>query len=178
MAAYRAISSISIRWQRGTKLVAGLHPKDLSFHSFGAFAEAVNLKSCRRETLRRLYSTFARGGPGVGLLLLRLAAGITAGVRGVEGLHFASATEQSILNVVVIVDGILLAVGLWTPISGLLTGAFGAWYAVSRADHMWPGILLASVGAALALLGPGAWSIDARLFGWKRIDVRDRTKGD
>jgi putative oxidoreductase len=35
--------------------------------------------------------------------------------------------------------------------------------------------LLAAIGAALALLGPGAWSVDARLFGWRRIDVRDRT---
>jgi hypothetical protein len=25
----------------------------------------------------------------------------------------------------------------------------------------------------LALLGPGAWSIDARLFGWRRIDVQN-----
>jgi hypothetical protein len=35
--------------------------------------------------------------------------------------------------------------------------------------------LLAAIGAALGLLGPGAWSVDARLFGWRRIDVRNRT---
>ena len=28
-----------------------------------------------------------------------------------------------------------------------------------------------AMGAALELVGPGAWSVDARLFGWKRIDV-------
>jgi hypothetical protein len=27
------------------------------------------------------------------------------------------------------------------------------------------------IGLSLAMLGPGAWSIDARLFGRKRIDV-------
>jgi putative oxidoreductase len=33
---------------------------------------------------------------------------------------------------------------------------------------------LGALGAALALLGPGAWSVDARLFGWKRLDIRSR----
>jgi hypothetical protein len=34
-------------------------------------------------------------------------------------------------------------------------------------------VLLAALAAALALLGPGAWSIDARLFGWRRVEVRN-----
>jgi len=33
---------------------------------------------------------------------------------------------------------------------------------------------MATIGAALALVGPGAWSLDWRLFGWKQIDIRDR----
>jgi hypothetical protein len=36
--------------------------------------------------------------------------------------------------------------------------------------------LLAGLGAALALLGPGAWSVDARLYGWKRIEIRRPAK--
>jgi len=32
-------------------------------------------------------------------------------------------------------------------------------------------IMLATIGASLALLGPGAWSIDARLYGRRRIDI-------
>jgi hypothetical protein len=35
-------------------------------------------------------------------------------------------------------------------------------------------ILLGTLGAALALLGPGGWSADARLFGWKRVELPDR----
>jgi uncharacterized membrane protein YphA (DoxX/SURF4 family) len=35
-------------------------------------------------------------------------------------------------------------------------------------------LLLGAVGIALALLGPGAWSLDARLFGWKQIEIPHR----
>jgi hypothetical protein len=34
-------------------------------------------------------------------------------------------------------------------------------------------VLLATVGAALAALGPGAHSIDARLYGRKRIEMQN-----
>lgn len=42
----------------------------------------------------------------------------------------------------------------------------------SQNHDPWVGVLLASLGVALALLGPGAWSVDARLYGWKRIEIR------
>jgi hypothetical protein len=41
----------------------------------------------------------------------------------------------------------------------------------SHSDDPWIPIMLAALGAALAMVGPGAWSIDARLFGRKRIDM-------
>jgi uncharacterized membrane protein YphA (DoxX/SURF4 family) len=40
----------------------------------------------------------------------------------------------------------------------------------------WIHVFLAAIAASMAMLGPGAWSIDARLFGRKRIDI-DRTRG-
>ena len=32
----------------------------------------------------------------------------------------------------------------------------------------------ATIGGALAKLGPGRWSLDVRLFGWKRIEAPPR----
>jgi len=65
--------------------------------------------------------------------------------------------------------GLLLCAGLWTPIAGAVLSIFALWSAFSGTGDTWAQILLASVGAALAMLGPGAWSIDARLFGRKRL---------
>jgi uncharacterized membrane protein YphA (DoxX/SURF4 family) len=70
--------------------------------------------------------------------------------------------------------GVLLVAGLWTPISAWLVVALGFWKLVANIGDLWANILLMTIGAALALLGPGAWSVDARLFGWKRIDIHNR----
>jgi hypothetical protein len=43
----------------------------------------------------------------------------------------------------------------------------------SHSGDPWIAILQAALGAVLAMVGPGAWSIDARLFGRKRIDIPD-----
>jgi hypothetical protein len=48
------------------------------------------------------------------------------------------------------------------------------WKIFLHVGDPWIPILLGSLGAALAMLGPGAWSVDARLFGWKRLDIRPR----
>jgi hypothetical protein len=45
---------------------------------------------------------------------------------------------------------------------------------LSHPPDPWTYVLLGTLGLALALLGPGAWSVDARLFGWKRIHIRGR----
>ena len=68
--------------------------------------------------------------------------------------------------------GILLLVGLWTPVVGVLAAVDAVWQAFSSPGGTGFFILVGALAAALALLGPGAWSIDARLFGWKRIVVR------
>jgi putative oxidoreductase len=111
----------------------------------------------------------------VGLLLLRLVAGFAAIVQGITKLQAGLPAGAILLQALGIAAGILLLAGLWTPVSGSVMAVLELWNWIStKPADPWPNILLATIAAALALLGPGAWSIDARLFGWKRIDLGDR----
>ena len=82
--------------------------------------------------------------------------------------------EPAILEIAAIIAGALLFVGLWTPVSGCLVAAFALWALITKSGDPWSNILLAAIGVALSMIGPGVWSLDARLFGWKRINVWDR----
>ena len=121
--------------------------------------------------MRRLFSTFARGWPGVGLLLIRVVTGVSLMIGGLENFQTGEPAASLFLRLFAIGDGALLIAGLWTPIAGSLVIGFAIWQTVLRHENPYPGILLAAMGAALALVGPGALSIDAWLFGWKRIDI-------
>ena len=67
-------------------------------------------------------------------------------------------------------SGMLLFAGLWTPVAGAVVALIEV-SQIRRVDED-PRVCLLSAGIAsgLAMLGPGRWSIDARLFGWKRIE--------
>jgi uncharacterized membrane protein YphA (DoxX/SURF4 family) len=77
-------------------------------------------------------------------------------------------------HVLRIAFGALLVAGLWTPIAGVAVVVSQTWEIVKIPVDLWAHLLLGIIGAALVLLGPGFWSIDARLFGWKRIDLPKR----
>jgi putative oxidoreductase len=104
---------------------------------------------------------------------MRLVVGIALVVRRIIELQSAPPISLAVLHVVAIATGILLLVGLWTPIAGVLLAIIEIWSTFTHPRDPWSYILLGTLGAALAMLGPGAWSVDARLFGWKRIDIRN-----
>jgi uncharacterized membrane protein YphA (DoxX/SURF4 family) len=65
--------------------------------------------------------------------------------------------------------GALVIAGLWTPVTGIVAFAVQGWIAFSRPNGALMPIVLAVLGLSLAMIGPGAWSVDARLFGRKQI---------
>lgn len=124
--------------------------------------------------MQRLFSTFPNNWPGAGLLLLRIAAGVPLILEGISEILGAPQPVTVILAGAAAIGGGLLLVGLWTPFAGTLEGFIQLWTVISHSGN--PGVhaLLAALAASLVMLGPGAWSIDARLFGRKRIDFQDR----
>ena len=71
--------------------------------------------------------------------------------------------------------GCFLLAGLWTPAIAALIALNEisiAFFLVShQQEDRWIHVFLAILAAGIAMLGPGAWSIDARLFGRKRVDI-------
>lgn len=113
--------------------------------------------------MQRLFSTFAEGPPGAGLLIQRVLVGAAL-------VYSAIATPTGTFGApqgIGALAGVLLIAGLWTPVAGVVAGCAEAWIAFSWPAHIWNPAVLAVFAVTLALIGPGAWSIDARLFGRK-----------
>jgi putative oxidoreductase len=124
------------------------------------------------ENLQRLFTMFPEGWPGTGLLVLRIAAALPLLIGGsleVRGVPHSWGQAAQFIGVI---DGVLLLAGLWTPAAGVLKTVIELWVIFSTGDAVVAHLLRAMLGASLVMLGPGAWSVDARLFGRKRIDFR------
>ena len=122
--------------------------------------------------MRRLFSTFAGGVPGLGLLFLRLVAG---GALILDAVNAAGGSISCMVpHLLAGLAGLHLLIGLWTPSAGILLAICEMWIILSQTTELRSHILLASLGVALSMIGPGTWSLDARLYGWKRIEIPTR----
>jgi hypothetical protein len=119
--------------------------------------------------VRRLFFTFANGPPGIGLLLLRVLAGAAVAAHSVSILRGEPPLGLALLAGVLSGLALFLIVGLWTPVAGGLIAVAALWDAFAHPADRYYSVIAGVLGVALALLGPGAWSVDARLFGWKRL---------
>jgi putative oxidoreductase len=126
------------------------------------------LQSPQYYGVQRLFSTFPNSWPGVGLLILRLATAYSLASGGhlfVGTGNTATVAERCLIDGVIV----LLSIGLWTPIVAFSQAAIQ----IDRYMLTYPAnssfLVTAVIGISLAMLGPGAWSFDARLFGRRRI---------
>jgi putative oxidoreductase len=125
--------------------------------------------------MQRLFSTFPAAWPGLALLLLRCVAA-TALIAYANGGAWLSLTPALLLmHGLTIIVAMSLIGGIWTPLAGIaqaLLQLYSNFSSTAAADlnHM----LWAAVGFCVAMLGPGACSIDSRLFGRRRIEVPRR----
>jgi putative oxidoreductase len=107
---------------------------------------------------------------------MRLIAGTALMTQGITILWNGPPIETSMLNLFAAGAGLLLLAGLWTPIAGSMVAFLELWKALTQPVDPLTHILLGTLGAALAMIGPGSWSVDAGLFGWKRIDIPTRER--
>ena len=126
--------------------------------------------------MQRLFSTFPNGSPGLGLLLLRLCLGMALLYCAAAGLLGRPSELTGVVQQLMdSAGGIFLLAGLWTPAMGSLAALAEVWTAFllhsAGQRSTWEHIFLAALSTSVAMLGPGAWSIDARLFGRKRIEI-------
>lgn len=124
--------------------------------------------------MQRLFSNFANGWPGIGLLIQRLLIG-TALLHYSE-THLSETNDLTILIPSILggAAGTLLILGLWTPGACVLGALTEIWSTRSHVVDVRIPIILATIAITLAMIGPGAWSIDARLFGRKHLQIPDR----
>lgn len=120
--------------------------------------------------MQRLFSTFANGWPGFGLLLQRILTAILLIRFGILDLISVSFSVSAVPEILAACAGIFLLVGLWTPIVGTLIFVIEIWVTAIHPNNPWIPLALATLGCSLAMIGPGAWSVDARLFGRKHLE--------
>ena len=93
---------------------------------------------------------------------------------GAIGTVLHGSLAAALANVLAAIAGIFLLVGLWTPVVGAMVAATELWMVFLLPQELRLHVLQAVFGIGLAMIGPGVWSHDARLYGWRRLEIPSR----
>jgi uncharacterized membrane protein YphA (DoxX/SURF4 family) len=121
--------------------------------------------------MQRLFSTFPNGWPGCGLLLLRLSCGTPPLLIASAKLWGAPVDAAFGTGLLSCATALSILVGLWTPLAASIQAVLQGALAFSGETFEWPPLALAITDISLVMLGPGSFSVDARRYGRKRIDL-------
>ena len=131
-----------------------------------------------------MFSAYPGGLAGIGLVLLRSVIGFTAAWQGVLCLATkdAGATVRIVAGLAVL-TGILLVTGFRTRLASFLIALCIAFislctFSLPARDHfnrLLPTLFAETMSMAVVFLGPGAFSIDACLYGRKEIIIPSRS---
>lgn len=119
--------------------------------------------------MQRLFSAFAEGWPGAGLLLQRVLTSAILLYCAVMHLLAPGKFAPSFPYLIAGIAALFLLLGLWTPLSGITIAIVGVWVFFACSGHSLTAIIVAVLGASVAMIGPGMWSIDAKLYGRKHL---------
>ena len=116
--------------------------------------------------MQRLFGTFPNRGAGLALLILRLAVAAAL----VSGARFSPGPQTEILLALSRIAAVLIVVGWYTPLAAVSAAlvslcSFWVWRELGF------NVLMIAILVAIGLLGAGAYSIDARLYGRRRLVV-------
>jgi uncharacterized membrane protein YphA (DoxX/SURF4 family) len=131
-----------------------------------------------------LFGIFPSGMPGLGLFLLRVITALTLGYTGycIQGESAASWSAANqfgvarLVSMLLMLVGVLMILGIATMISGILSCAlllisFASLHSQTNAQTNGFLPIAAGLSLVLTLMGPGAYSLDARFFGWRRVEI-------
>jgi hypothetical protein len=126
---------------------------------------------CLEWSMQRLLGTFPNRGAGLALLILRLAVAAAL----VSGARLCPGPETEVLLALSRIAAVLIVVGWYTPLAAVAAGLVSLTsFWVCRQPGV--NVLMLAILVAIGLLGAGAYSIDARLYGRRRL-VYGRPRG-
>ena len=153
-----------------------------AYGSYSDRAESKILKGCSKIPVH-LFRNFPSGMAGVGLFLLRVITALALGWTGYSLLYDSAEGAARgwslpyLVGTLLPLLGIMMIAGFATALSGILACGFlvisFVWLGLPRDGQS---ATAAGLSLVLTLVGPGSYSLDARLFGWRHIEIERRKR--